>query len=72
MLQQRAGNGVQLVDMLLDHFASARQAILDSWPRALDDACARRDWDWRPAWDLARMSDDLTPKLAALAARAGK
>lgn len=50
----------------------ARQAILDSWPRALDDTCARRDWDWRPAWDLARMSDDLTPKLAALAARAGK
>ncbi|MFY0532955.1 NAD-dependent epimerase/dehydratase family protein [Nannocystis pusilla] len=50
----------------------ARQAILDSWPRALDDTCARRDWDWRSAWDLARMSDDLTPKLAALAARAGK
>lgn len=47
----------------------ARQAILDSWPRALDDSCARRDWDWRPAWDLATMSDDLAPKLAALITR---
>jgi threonine 3-dehydrogenase len=49
-----------------------RQAILDSWPRALDDSCARRDWGWRPAWDLARMSDHLAPRLAALAARAGR
>lgn len=48
----------------------ARQAILDSWPRALDDSCARHDWAWRPAWDLATMSDDLAPKLAALAAAA--
>ncbi len=47
-----------------------RQAILDSWPKVLDDALARRDWGWRHAWDLARMSDDLTPRLAALAARA--
>lgn len=48
----------------------ARQAILDSWPRILDDSHARRDWGWRPAWDLARMSDDLTPRLGVLAARA--
>jgi threonine 3-dehydrogenase len=44
-----------------------RQSILDSWPKVLDDANARRDWGWQPAWDLARMSDDLTPKLRALA-----
>ena len=48
----------------------ARQAILDSWPKVLDDTHARRDWGWRHAWDLAKMSDDLTPRLAALAARA--
>jgi threonine 3-dehydrogenase len=47
-----------------------RQSILDSWPKVLDDANARRDWGWQPAWDLARMSDDLTPKLRALAERA--
>jgi len=44
----------------------ARQAILDSWPRTFDDSLARRDWDWRPHYDLARMTDDLVPRLRAL------
>lgn len=43
-----------------------RQAILDSWPKALDDSLARRDWGWRPEFDLAAMSADLLPKLRAL------
>jgi len=44
----------------------ARQAILDSWPKALDDSLARRDWGWRPEYDLPAMSADLLPKLRAL------
>ena len=44
----------------------ARQAILDSWPKALDDSLARRDWGWTPCFDLAAMSADLLPKLRAL------
>lgn len=44
----------------------ARQAILDSWPRTLDDSLARNDWGWRPEYDLSRMTDDLVPKLRAL------
>ncbi len=44
----------------------ARQAILDSWPRALDDSLARRDWGWRHEYDLPRMTADLLPKLRAL------
>lgn len=43
-----------------------RQAILDSWPRALDDRCARADWDWRPAFDLEAMTDELVPRIRAL------
>lgn len=43
-----------------------RQAILDSWPSALDDANARRDWSWRPAFDLAAMTEDLVPRLRDL------
>jgi nucleoside-diphosphate-sugar epimerase len=34
-----------------------RQAIIDSWPQDLDDACARRDWGFRAAYDLARTFD---------------
>jgi nucleoside-diphosphate-sugar epimerase len=31
-----------------------RQKIVDSWPRDVDDSAARADWDWSPAYDLAR------------------
>ena len=35
-----------------------RQAIVDSWPEDVDDARARRDWGFRPAYDLGRAFDD--------------
>jgi nucleoside-diphosphate-sugar epimerase len=35
-----------------------RQAIVDSWPEDVDDACARRDWGFRPAHDLRRTFDE--------------
>jgi threonine 3-dehydrogenase len=31
-----------------------RQAIVDSWPEDVDDARARRDWQFSPAYDLDR------------------
>ena len=31
-----------------------RQAIVDSWPADLNDHDARRDWDWRPDFDMER------------------
>lgn len=43
-----------------------RQAILDSWPRVLDDRGAREDWGWKPAFDLEQMTDDLVPRIRAL------
>lgn len=48
-----------------------RQAILDSWPEALDDGNARADWGWEHAFDLEKMSDDLLPKVEALIADEG-
>jgi nucleoside-diphosphate-sugar epimerase len=35
-----------------------RQAIVDSWPADVDDACARRDWGFRPVYDLRRTFDE--------------
>jgi threonine 3-dehydrogenase len=40
-----------------------RQAILDSWPKSIDDAAARRDWGWKAKFDLDAMTDDLVPRV---------
>src|SRR3954465_11847661 len=45
------------------HPDPARQAILDSWPRSLDDSAARRDWGWQPRYDPDAMTGDLIPKI---------
>ena len=45
-----------------------RQAILDSWPNALDDTCAQEDWGWKPEFDLEAMSVDLIPKVREILA----
>jgi nucleoside-diphosphate-sugar epimerase len=34
-----------------------RQAVVDSWPSDVDDARARRDWGFQPAYDLDRAFD---------------
>jgi len=36
-----------------------RQDIADSWPRSIDDSAARREWGWKPDYDLARMTEDM-------------
>jgi nucleoside-diphosphate-sugar epimerase len=42
-----------------------RQRIAESWPRSLDDSAARREWDWRPRYDMAAMVEDMLEHLAA-------
>ena len=41
-----------------------RQNIVDSWPKSIDDGAARRDWSWKPAYDMAAMANDMIEKLA--------
>ncbi len=41
-----------------------RQGIVDSWPAAVDDTAARRDWGFAPAYDLERaFSEYLIPTI---------
>jgi nucleoside-diphosphate-sugar epimerase len=42
-----------------------RQAIADTWPRSIDDTAARREWGWRPQYDLAMMTADMLARLEA-------
>jgi threonine 3-dehydrogenase len=51
----------ELYNIVLDFFPKAqvtfepdwkRQAILDSWPEAVNDDAARFDWGWQPRYDL--------------------
>lgn len=53
-----------------DYVPDARQAIADSWPTGIDDAAARRDWGWAPAYDLdatvAAMLEHLSASTEAL------
>ncbi|OGO35007.1 MAG: epimerase [Chloroflexi bacterium RBG_16_57_11] len=42
-----------------------RQGIVDSWPAGLNDNDARRDWGWKPTYDLERsFSEYLVPNIS--------
>lgn len=57
----------ELVSVIQDHVPGFdveyqpdyRQVIADSWPKSIDDSAARKDWGWRPSYDLHRMSEDM-------------
>jgi nucleoside-diphosphate-sugar epimerase len=41
-----------------------RQAIVDTWPLDVDDGPARRDWGWKPAFELdGSFQDYLVPEI---------
>jgi threonine 3-dehydrogenase len=43
---------------------AGRQAIVDTWPVAVDDRTARADWGWSPAYDMHRaFADYLLPHI---------
>jgi len=52
-------------DARIDYRVDAkRQGIVDSWPAAVDDSAARRDWDFRPTYDFDRaFSEYLIPTI---------
>jgi len=41
-----------------------RQEIADSWPSSIDDTAARREWSWKPSYNLSSMTKDMLEKLS--------
>lgn len=48
-----------------------RQDIAASWPSSIDDADARKDWNWLPAYNIEAMVDDMLVNLRRKLVRAG-
>jgi len=40
-----------------------RQAIADSWPQSIDDSVARDEWNWKPEYDMPKMTADMFANL---------
>ena len=40
-----------------------RQKIADSWPMSIDDSYARKDWNWKPKFDIDSMTEDMIKNL---------
>lgn len=40
-----------------------RQNIAASWPDSIDDSAARSDWNWKPGFDLEKMTEDILKHL---------
>ena len=51
-------------DFRCDYKPDFRQNIADSWPMSIDDSQARKEWGWKPSYNLATMTVDMVQKLS--------
>ncbi|GAB3412627.1 NAD-dependent epimerase/dehydratase family protein [Niabella aquatica] len=50
-------------DFTVEYQPDYRQAIANSWPQSIDDTVARKDWNWKPVFDLDMMTEDMLRNL---------
>lgn len=52
-------------DFVIEYKPDFRQKIADFWPRSIDDSFAKKDWGWKPSYNLSSMTKDMIEKLSA-------
>lgn len=40
----------------IEYVPDFRQAIANSWVYSIDDSCARKEWNWKPEYDITAMT----------------
>ena len=51
-------------DFKIDYNPDFRQAIANSWPKTIDDSTARKDWNWKPDYNLSKIVKEMIDGLS--------
>ena len=52
-----------IADFECSYNPDIRQSYAIGWPQVIDDTIAREDWDWKPSFDLEKMTTDMLQNL---------
>jgi nucleoside-diphosphate-sugar epimerase len=48
-----------LPEFKISYKPDVRQQYAQSWPQSIDDSQARKDWGWKPDFDLSAMTEEM-------------
>lgn len=54
----------QIPDFKMKYAPDYRQGIANSWPQSMDDSKAKKDWGWKHAYNLEKMTNDMLQNLS--------
>ena len=65
----------QLADEIIKHIPDfkitykpdVRQQYANSWPKSIDDSFARKDWAWKPEFNISTMTEDMLQHIQMIA-----
>lgn len=50
-------------DFHISYSPDFRQQIANSWPQIMDDSQAKEDWNWKPNFDLEKITEAMLENL---------